>query len=237
MFPFRKLVFPAVLTLLASPLVAATLPPGGVIFPTGTSVATDPDQAGPIINDNLIPAAFGAGFFQATYNLQNRVVLSNTLSTLIFSPRIRDPFNSGGFSTRFSIVAFSLTGFAGFNLLDVDFKTDGPGDKGPTSVSRSANGDLLTFRYGDPLHNDFFNPPGIRDESLFPTIKTNATRFKNNGTMTLFGRRSDAEPDDPLLTLTIDGIAVPAVVPLPASALLLLAGIVGLGIAGRHKVS
>lgn len=216
------------------PVTAAPLSPGGVIFPTGTSVAADLDQAGAIVNDSLIPAAFGAGFFQASYNVQNRVVLSNTLNTLIFSPRIRDPFNSGGFSSRFSIVAFSLTGYAGFDLFDVDFRTDGLGDKGPTSVSRSADGDRLTFRYGDPLHNDFFNPPGVRDESLFPAIKTNATRFKNNGTMTFFGRRSDADPGDPLQTITITGLATP-VVPLPASVFLLLAGIGGLGALSRKR--
>ncbi len=216
------------------PVTAAPLSPGDVIFPTGTSVAADPDQAGTVVNDNLINAVFGAGFFQATYNVQNRVVLSNTLNTLIFSPRIRDPFTSGGFSDRFSIVAFSLTGYAGFDLFDVDFKTDGVGDKGPTSVSRSADGDLLTFRYGDPLHNDLFNPPGVRDESFFPTIKTNATRFKNIGTMTLFARRSDADPGDPLQTLTITGLATP-VVPLPASMFLLLAGIGGLGALSRKR--
>ncbi len=234
MFSVRALAAIAVFAITSLPAVAAPLSPGGVIFPTGTSVAADPDQAGVIVNDNLIDAAFGAGFFQATYRVQNRVVLSNTLNTLSFRPRIRDPFNSGGFSERFDIVAFSLTGFAGFNLLDVDFLTDAQGDKGPTSVSRSADGDLLTFRYGDPLHNDFLNPPGVRDESLFPAIKTNATRFKNNGTMPLFGRRSDADPNDPLQTITITGLAAP-VVPLPASVFLLLAGIGGLGALGRKR--
>lgn len=236
MFSLRKLVLPAVIAALASPVVSAPLSPGGVIFPTGTTSAADPDLAGTVINDDLIDVNLGSGFFIASYNVQNRVVRSTNLGSLIFAPRIRDPLNLG-FSERFEIVAFRLTGFAGATLTDVDFRTDGLGDKGPSSVSRSNDGDLLTFRYEDPLQNDSFDPPGVRDTSYFPSIKTTATKFRKIGTMTILGRRAEADPNDPLTSVTIRGIAVPAVIPLPASALLLLAGIAGLGFVGSRKRS
>lgn len=167
----------------------------------------------------------------ATYNMQNRVVRSDNLEPLIFAPRIRDPFNNG-FASCFEVIAFTLRGFAGATLTDVDFRTDGLGDKRPRSESRSVDGDLLTFRYDDPLINDAFDPPGVQDTSFFPAINTTATRFSLTGSMTIYGRDARADPDGPLTSKTIRGIAVPAVVPLPASAVLLLAGIAGLGFAG-----
>ena len=234
MFSFRKTILSAALTFLATPILAAPLPPGAVIFPTGTTFAADNDQGGTVINDNLIPVTFGGPLLIARYNVQNRVVRSTNLGSLIFSPRIRDPFNNG-FASRFEIVAFRLTGFADAMLTDVDFRTDGLGDKGPSSVSRSADGNVLTFRYSDPLINDAFDPPGVRDTSYFPAIKTTATHFSLTGSMTILGRSAGADPDDPLTSITVRGIAVPTVIPLPASAVLLLAGIAGLGVVGRRK--
>ena len=234
MFSLRKFITSAVLVALGTPLVAAPLPVGGVIFPGGTTSAADPDLAGTIINDNLIPIGFGGPLIVANYSIQNRVVRSDNSGALIFAPRIRNPFNNG-FSTRFEIVAFRLTGFADATLTDVDYRTDGLGDKGFTSVSRSLDGDTLTFRYGDPLLNDAFDPPGVRDTSFFPSIKTTALHFRKTGTLTLLGRSSDADPDDPLQSVTIRGIAVPGVVPLPASGLMLIGGLAGLGALARRR--
>ena len=234
MFFMKKLVASAVLAALGSPLVAAPLPPGGVIFPTGTTNAADPDLAGTVINDNLIDVLFGSGFFIASYKVQNRVVRSNNLGTLAFYPRIRDPLNLG-FAERLEVIGFRLTGYAEATLTDVDFRTDGSGDKGPSSVSRSLDGDTLTFRYEDPLINDAFNPPGVRDTSLFPLLKTEQKWYRKTGTLTIFARAAGSDPDDPLESVTISGIAVPTVVPLPASALLLVGGIAGLGLMGRRK--
>lgn len=234
MISLRNIVIAVAFAAASNPVLAAPLNPGGVIFPTGTTSAADPDLAGTVINDNLIEATFGSGFFIASYDIQNRVVRSNNLGSLIFAPRIRNPLNLG-FATRLEIVAFSLTGYAGAVLTDVDFRTDGLGDKGFTSVSRSVDGDQLTFRYADPLINDAFNPPGVRDTSFFPSIKTTATTFKKRGTLTLFARSSTADPNDPLETITIRGIAVPGVVPIPASGLLLLGGLAGLGAVARRR--
>lgn len=213
---------------------AAPLAPGGVIFPTGTTAA-DPVHGGVQVvqNDNLIPFQLDPTPAIPLNNVggmvQNRVTRTQN-GTLNFAPRIRDTFNIDG--GTFVISAFRLRGFGTFDL-DVDFRTDGLGDKGFTSVSRSVAGDLLTFRYGDPLFVDSIIPPGRQQESLFPSIVSNAKTFKTTGSMTILGYiaplgTNAADPFASLMSVTIGGLAVPAV-PIPASGLLLLAGLGGFG--------
>ena len=87
----HKAIFPAAIALslcLASPSQAATLNPGGLIFPTGTTSAADPDLAGSIVQDDL--EQFGAIvpsglFYYALGNVQDRVVRSATTGDLVFN--------------------------------------------------------------------------------------------------------------------------------------------------------
>ena len=230
----RGAVFLTALMLGAPAALAVPLVPGGVIFPTGTTSAARPELGGVVQNDNLIPFTINStngGLFTTGGNVQNRVALSTLNNTLIFAPRIRDTFNLIG-PNAFFISAFQLDGYAGW-MTDVDFRTDGLGDKGFTSVSRSATGDLMTFRYDDPLQIDSI-APGLQEESLFPSILTDATDFALTGTMTIFGF-VEGDPGN-LLSVTVDGIAVPvAPIPLPAGGWLLLMGLAGLAIARRRN--
>jgi hypothetical protein len=84
-----------------------------VIFPAGDTVLTAPNTAGVVQNDNLISFSFDVTpFTTAGEDLQNRVVKSNLLNTMVFSPRIRDTFN---IATRgFEIIGFSLDEYAGW---------------------------------------------------------------------------------------------------------------------------
>ncbi len=219
----------------STPALAVPLNPGGLVFTTGTTVFASPELGGLVQQDNLLDAVFISSalpFVNASYNIQNRVQESNTLGTLIFGPRIRDPINIG-IAPIFEIIAFTVSGYNGFEV-DVNYRLDGSGDKGPTSVSRSADGDLLTFRYGDSLLNDQLGG-GIRDESYFPAILTDATAFTNTGVLTLFGRDTADDPNDPatLQSVTITGLAAPSVaaVSLPAEGLLFVFGLGLLGLA------
>ncbi len=211
---------------------AAPLVPGGLIFPTGDTVGTAPNTAGTVQNDNLIPFAFTSPisqFLSTNGNVQNRVIESNLLNTMVFAPRIRDTFTS---MFDFEIYAFSLDGYAGWNT-DVGYRTDGSGDKGPTSVSRSADGDRLTFRYDDEILINAF-APGVHEESLFPYIITDASNYELTGSMTIFGYEADDHSNTFQLTLT--GLAVPSAVPVPAAVWLFGSGLIGLiGIARRQK--
>lgn len=217
--------------------LAAPLLPGDSIGLSGvTFIDSVHGGTTPVVNDGLIefridptPTTF---FTDTGGNVQNRVT-SNGAGTLNFMPRIRDTFNIDG--GTFGIVGFEVDGFGGFST-DVAFRTDGSGTKGPSSAERSPSGDILTFSYDDPLLIDALNPPGRKEESLFPSIVTDATHFENTGSMTIFGRLYDAssggtpDPIGSIFSVTITGIAVPTVstVPLPASGLLLLGGLAGL---------
>lgn len=201
-----------VTALLAGVAQAAPLPPGGLIGLSGTTVAAEPALAGTVQDDTLRPFAIGfGGGIGLTGVVQDRVVLSNDLGTLIFAPRIRDTLGTAGV-VPLEILSISLTGYAGYTT-DVEYRTDGLGDAGPDTVSRSADGDTLNFRYtGSPLL-----PP---DESLFPSILTDATQFAPVGTALIVARTS---PTSGPFSVTLQGINVP--VPEPTSAGLLLGGL------------
>jgi hypothetical protein len=225
---YKKLALISVALTLAVPAIAVPLVPGGVVFTTGDTAAANPALPGGVANDNLI--AFSYDPTPATPatniggNIQNRVVQSNTLGTLIFATRIRDTFNIDG--GTFSILGFQLEGY-GSATTDVDFRLDGLGSKGFSSVSRSADGDLMTFRYADRLFVDAINPPGRQETSFFPSIVTDATEFDLTGTMTIFGEilplgavDDSASNSQNIFTITVDGIAVPksAIPPVPIPA-------------------
>lgn len=230
----RQLLAAFAVMLLSTAATAAPLLPGGVIFPAGDTAITAPNTTGVVQNDNLIPFSFDiTAFTNVGGNVQNRVAESNLLNTMIFSPRIRDTFN---IATRgFEIIGFSLDGYAGWST-DVGYRTDGLGDKGPTAVSRSADGDRLTFRYGDPLFiSGLFGGP--REESLFPYITTDAPSYALTGSMTLFGINT-ANPEE-LFSVELTGLAVPSSVPEPAAGLLFgtgLAGLLGMSRQRRKRI-
>lgn len=180
--------------------------------------------AGAVLTDNLI------GFTLEDYlagTVQNRVTLADSDGTLTFAPRIRDIVSLIP-ALEFSVITgFSLTGYGGAETL-IEYRTDGLGDDGPESVSRSADGDVLTFRFDRPALD-------LTEESYFLSIDTDATAYALTGTMTIFGRR-DAGSAGLVDSVTITGLAVPEmpVVPVPASAWLLLGGL-GLLVLARWR--
>lgn len=232
LLPTKTILLTAALCMGVSAASAATLNPGGSTFVTGTTEAGSPELAGTVINDNVINGPNveivpGNPFFVANFDVQNRVVRSDLDGTLIFAPRILFGFN---LAAPFLIDSFTLSGFGGFDT-DVAYRTDGPGDRGPTFAERSASGDMLDFTFGFPLFvNHLIQGPA--EESYFTSIKTNATAFENTGRLSIFGHWQGDAPE----TVRMDyaGIAVPTIapVPLPASILLLLSGfglVVGVG--------
>ena len=205
--------------------------PGSVAFLAGDTSVTAPNTTGVVKNDNLIPFQFQLSQFQSVGgNVQNRVVESTNLGTMVFDPRIRDTFNIA--TLGFEIFGFTLNGYAGWDT-DIGFRIDGLGDVGPTSVSRSVDGNLLTFRYDDPLSISGL-AGGLQEESLFPFIVTDAPTYALTGSMILYGR-STANPDQ-LMAVTITGLAVPSAVPLPAPLVLLGSGLALLLGIGKRKL-
>jgi hypothetical protein len=106
--------------------------------------------------------------------------------------------------------------FAGWDT-DVEYRTDGLGDKEPTRATRSADGSDVTFIFGNSLFSS--------EESLFMHILTNAKAFTTGQTT---------------LTLT-DGSSVvlstyqPAV-PEPSTVTLATLSLLGMGWRRRNRV-
>lgn len=223
--------------------VAVPLVPGGVVFPTGVTFddnAQDPvarpELGGTVRNDNIIGFRYDPTPLTPVTDvggqLQNRVI-ENSDGNMVFMPRLRNLFNIDG--GTFAILGYSLTGYAGWSV-DADFRLDGLGDRGFSSVSRSDDGDRMTFRFDDPLVADSILPPGLREESYFGALVTDAEDYDLSGTMTIFGEilplggREASEIASNLFTIEVSGVVAPVdlttttVVPLPAGGLLLLSG-------------
>lgn len=221
--------FSVAAVLVCLPTFAAAVPLGfGDTVPlAGTTAAAEPDLAGTVRNDNVISDFIHIGpttIFAIGAELQNRVVESSSDGTMIFAPRLSTTFNNTG--GNFLVDRLVLYNFGDFDV-DVNYRTDGLGDRGPTSASRSADGNTLTFDYGFPLvgSNLFQNP---QEDSYFLSLNTDATAFSLDGHISVFARHVNY----PGNTYRFDfaNIAVPIVapVPLPAS-LLFLASALGIG--------
>ena len=224
-------VLAAVLIAAQCSVAAFALPlvPGGVVNPTGTTFAADPEQGGLVIQDNLLafsttdpavplsPVASG--------NVQDRVVRSTLTGNLIFAHRIRDVqslFGTvGGVIRRLEYGGYANNGSF---TSDVDFRLDGVGDEGSPAAVRSVDGNVI----GWALSLDVGSLVGsVREESRFLTIKSNAKHFSNTGYIDIWATRGDGTG---LFKTRLTGIAVPDVapVPLPASALMLGVALAGL---------
>ena len=219
-----------VLSLGLSAANAATLNPGGSTAVSWTDVGASPELAGAVVNDDTldIPATRipdPDSIFFVDFDIQNRVTASDADGTMIFGPRILPTANVSG--SFFLVDSILLYGFGDF-ATDVAYRTDGPGDRGPTFAERSADGEALTFDFGFPLASG--NLVGqVRETSFHLSIKTDATGFENTGRASIFGRSLDYP--DLVVRLDYDGLAVPVAVPpvpLPASILFLLGGLGGL---------
>ncbi|WP_158768792.1 hypothetical protein [Paraglaciecola sp. L1A13] len=200
---------------------AALLVSDDTIDLAGTTAVMQPDLAGPVIYDELIydsVSPSGNDIFQVGINIQNRVSRSDTDGNLIFAPRIISSLNNT--SGNFLVDRAVISGFSDFEL-DVNYRTDGVGDKGPNSASRSVDGNQLSFDFLSPLviSNLFENP---QQDSYFLSIYSNATAFANTGSMSIFGRHLDY-PDE-VFEFNFAGIAVPINMPVhvPEPALLTL---------------
>jgi hypothetical protein len=233
--PFHTTIASAALLLglAAAPAGAATLAPGDSIAMTGTTYADHPELAGPVVQDAVLTGdnvgVPSLPFLFARFDVSNVVVESATTGGLVFAPRIL--FGSNVTGGNLLVDRVELFGFGDF-AVDASYRTDGPGDRGPTTASRSADGDTLAFDFGFPLvvSNLFAGP---HEESYFLALRTEATAFDNTGRVSLFARA--AGDDFETYRFDLGGLAVPmAPVPLPATLPLLL-GAFGLLIGWRHR--
>jgi hypothetical protein len=186
---------------------ATVLAPGGATALSGTTVAAQPELGGLVIVDDVIPyQVFGGGVGNPLLyegNLQARVARSDLTGNLIFEYRLRDPTNglNGIMST------LTANDFAGWTT-DVEYRTDGLGDKEPTRATRSADGSDVSFIFGNSLFSS--------EESYFMHILTNAQAYTT-------GQTTLSLTDGSSVVLTTYQPAVPE----PGAAALLVLGMAG----------
>lgn len=215
------------------PTFALAVPLGfdDTVFLPGTTAFAEPDLAGFVINDNLIVDTMHVNdtpFGLIGTSVQNRVVLSSTDGTLIFGPRLLTATNIT--FAPFLIDRVELYNFGGFDV-DVNYRTDGLGDRGPTQASRSADGDTLSFDFGFPLVGG--NLSQTQEDSYFFSLNTDATAFSLDGRMAVFARHIDRPGET--LRFDFGNIAVPSPVPLPGSLVLFMSALGFGGAALRRR--
>lgn len=200
-------VFGAIASVSSVHSTAALLVNGDTIALSGTTTAMQPELAALVENDNILYESISPSMnplFQVGVDVQNRAARSFLTDNIIMMPRIRPVLNNT--SGNFLIDKVVMSGFTDF-VLDVDYRTDGLGDRGPNSVTRSVDGDQLSFDFLFPLNVPNLAPNPI-EQSYFFSILTNTNAYSNTGTMSIFGRHLDYPGET--FEFFYTGIAVPA---------------------------
>jgi hypothetical protein len=151
---------------------AVTVAPGTVVALSGATAATDPYLAGTVLVDTDVSFSFAAGPSLAdltTGTVQERVVRETGTGTLDFYWRITDL--AGG-----SLAGFRLGNFNSA-VFDANYRTDGLGDVGPSSIRRFGS-NYANFLFAGPTGGPSLAPG---QESLFFFLHTDATNYAKTG--------------------------------------------------------
>ncbi len=182
-FPYAEVVNMSVFTRVAGAALIALLPvssmlaPGATIPLPSSTAASEPDLAGVVLHDALIPFTIKdtLGRPSCVGRLQDRVVRSTKTGLLHFYYRIR-----GGRPLRHGISTVATVKF-GVDTLNVGWRLDGLGTVNPVAASRDPGGDMVQFNFKDPVLR-------CGSDSRFFFIKTMAKNFGP-------GRRDETDAD------------------------------------------
>lgn len=205
------------LLVLAGAANAVVLPPGTTQPLPGTTVAADPQLAGVVEVDEIVPFSFAAYGGTVSGDVQVRVVRSSVDGTVDFYWRVFNDEESSG-----AIGSFRLGEFV-TDVYDADWRIDGLGSVAPGSAHRfgGAFDSFVNFNFGDLL------APG--ETSRFFFLDTGATSYARNIIWDL------ANVDHTQISGLFSGYGPIATVPEPGTATLMLLAFGALGAAARRK--
>jgi len=217
----RGLVLAAASLFAASPAQAVLLGPNQTLPLPGTTVAAEPQLAGLIIVDEIIPFSFAsisdAGTILGT--VQQRIVRSDLDGTLDFYWRVINDAASAGVIGSFRIGQFVSPEY------NANYRTDGLGDVGPQQAHRfdaplESYVNFLGFPTAGLLPGDstFFMFMDTTATAYAPTAIFDVTNSNQTSISQLFTAYSPANP-----------------VPEPATGLLLGLGLMGAIRRSRRK--
>ena len=226
---FGKISVAVVLAWFTLSAHAVLLNPGDLAIPLpGTTVAAEPQLAGTVLVEELIPFSFsaGTGLGNITGQVQQRIVRSSVDGTLDFYWRVMHDADSAA-----AIGSLRLGNFISPEY-NANWRIDGLGDKAPDEADRFSGSydSFVNFDFNvfstDPADGLL---PG--QSSYFMFLDTTATHYAKSATFDLTNMEQDF----------ISGQFAaysPAPVPIPAAAWLLGSGLIGLvGIARKRKTA
>ncbi len=205
---------------------AVVVAPGDTVSLPGTTLAAQPFLQGHVLEDELIPFSLAVSQTSSdliTGTVQQRVVREDASGTLDFYWRITQ-LNTG--SLGYFRVGHFVTG-----TFDADYRIDGLGDVGPTSLTHFTNGlGGATDDFGANFNfaNGAADTLSAGQSSKFMLLHTDATNYAKTA---LFDIASTGT-----YTASAQFAAfAPAPVPEPQTYALMLAGLGAVAMAARRR--
>ena len=213
----KTLIATALLAAVAGSAHAVVLDPGDIKPLPGTTVAAEPQLAGIVEVDELLPFSFADTGGTISGTVQVRVVRSTVDNTIDFYWRI---FNDANSSDGINIIH---VGDFNTPVYDVKWRIDGLGDVAPTEGLRHLDpiSNACDFLFADLLQ------PGITSRFLF--IDTDAFSYARNANFHLL----DLDRDSSSMLFAAYG-PVFGTLPEPGSIALVLAGLSAIAFTRRR---
>jgi hypothetical protein len=162
----KRLTLAAALALALCGSADAVVLPIGVTPLSGTTLAANPQLAGIVLEDDLVPFSFSAYGGIVSGTVQSRVVRSSVDGTLDFYWRVFNDPNSAGPITSFRLGNFYTP------VYNADYRIDGLGDVAPDAAHRFASPNV-NFLFGSAGGSTL----GAGASSNFMFLDTSATSY------------------------------------------------------------
>lgn len=217
----------ATFALCVSSAEAVLLNPGDNLALPGTTVAAEPQLAGTVLVDEIIPFSFsaGSGLGDITGQVQQRIIRSSVDGTIDFSWRLTNDANSAGAIGSFRVGDFVSPEY------NANWRDDGLGDVGPNAAHRftGSQASSVNFLFGSDAAGAAGGLlPGKSSKFFF--FDTTATNYAKTAKYDLTGTG--------LGPISASFAAYsPSAVPVPAAGWLFGSGVVALGGFLRKQVT